>query len=81
MSYFYTSAQRRGVFLLLFLLSLLVIYRFTKDAIVGSNSISVIEIQHLKASILNNDLQQFKSQNTFLKIEILIIGIVLIGSQ
>ena len=42
------------------MLSLLVIYRFTKDAIVGSNSISAIEIQHLKAPILNNDLQQFK---------------------
>tara|TARA_B100000424_G_C22938016_1_gene499115 strand:- start:1222 stop:2283 length:1062 start_codon:yes stop_codon:yes gene_type:complete len=66
-SYFYTSAQRRGVFLLLFLLSLLVIYRFTKDAIVGSNSISVIEIQHLKAPILNNDLQQFKKPKHIFK--------------
>ena len=67
MSYFYTSAQRRGVFLLLFLLSLLVIYRFTKDAIVGSNSISAIEIQHLKAPILNNDLQQFKKPKHIFK--------------
>ena len=66
MSYFYTSAQRRGVFLLL-LLSLLVIYRFTKDAIVGSNSISAIEIQHLKAPILNNDLQQFKKPKHIFK--------------
>lgn len=60
MSYFYTSAQRRGVFLLLLLLSLLVIYRFAKDAIVGSNSISAIEIQHLEAPILNDDFQQVK---------------------
>ena len=67
MSYFYTSAQRRGVFLLLFLLSLLVIYRFTKDAIVGSNSILAIEIQHLKAPKLNNDLQQFKKPKHIFK--------------
>ena len=52
---------------MLLLLSLLVIYRFTKDAIVGSNSISAIEIQHLKAPILNNDLQQFKKPKHIFK--------------
>ena len=67
MSYFYTSAQRRGVFLLLLLLSLLVIYRFTKDAIVGSNSILAIEIQHLKAPKLNDDFQQVKKSKHIFK--------------
>ena len=67
MSYFYTSAQRRGVFLLLLLLSLLVIYRFAKDAIVGSNSISAIEIQHLKAPKLNDDFQQVKKSKHIFK--------------